>query len=274
MLKRVLWMFGPLALVALMGVTGGGFPSRPTFQVVTANQSSSTNSNFVSNNASAGGPNYTLCGTGNAANTKCWLLRVGSTGALSFDTATDAGADVSTGFGMSRTGTAPGQFFVNGVTFLPVLSAIATTGQAVTSTTTLANDNALSLTLATGKYYQLVGNVNYTNASGGTGGGFKEGFTYSGTGGILLCNESTISSGAAASFVMGNSGAVFTAANTVLQIAPNGADSISGNGVSFVCVVYGGSAGGTLQFQIAQQVSNATATIRQNGSYFTATQLN
>ncbi len=282
-MSRLKYLLSLFLVVPLLLAATGGYPVNPIFQTAQITNSaggSPTCTNGTASNTAV------LCavstantqwaaavdGSATAGQALGLLVNSGTSGSdHAFRVANSAGS--STFFDIDGAGniTAPSAASVPWPT---VLKAISTTGQSVVSSTTLVNDNALSLTLATGKYYQLIGNVNYTNASGGTGGGFKEGFTYSGTGGILLCNESTISSGAAASFVMGNSGAVFTAANTVLQIAPNGADSISGNGVSFVCVVYGGSAGGTLQFQIAQQVSNATATIRQNGSYFTATQLN
>lgn len=102
MIKKILWGFGPLALIALLGVTTSGFPSQPFFSAYTVAGGTSSKAPALVNNANLGGPEYTLCGTGSAVGLKCWQLRVGSAGAFALSTADDTGVTQSTPFSISK----------------------------------------------------------------------------------------------------------------------------------------------------------------------------
>jgi hypothetical protein len=107
-----LWkVWGVLALIFGLGIvgeiqaqSGGGLPSRPTFQQVTVNGQAQPAS-VISNNSSAGGGGYRLCGTSNPAGQKCWTFRVGSTGAFAFTVTGDTGTLGADGFQLARDAT-------------------------------------------------------------------------------------------------------------------------------------------------------------------------
>jgi hypothetical protein len=154
---------------------------------------------------------------------------------------------------------------------LPSL-VMATATQSITSSVTYTADTFLTLALSATKYYEVVGQLVYTNASGATGGGFKSGLSYTGTGGTFSCGQNTWNSAAYTPF-SGSVTALTGSAAILISSAPAAVDS-TGSTQYFSCIVYGGSVGGTLTLNWAQNASNATATVRAIGSYLKKTQLN
>jgi hypothetical protein len=128
--KLLAGVIGTLAALSLMAVTGGGLPSQPTFQKLTVSGTgTSTVAPVLVNNAIAGGPQYTLCGTSNTSGVRCWSVRVGSTGALAFSLDSDLGAVTSSAVQMGRdaSGYEGTQFPQPAVTTNPSLSVFCNT---------------------------------------------------------------------------------------------------------------------------------------------------
>lgn len=166
-----------------------------------------------------------------------------------------------------------GGYFVNGAAVGgTTLKIVATATQSIASSTSYTADSVLTLALTAGKYYSLQGMFGFTNASGATGGGAKYAFSYSGTGGSI--SLTAISSGSVnGANTLGALTGNPSIANNFLLFSPAAIDS-AGTVSVFSGLVYGGSAGGNLVLNWAQNTSNVTATIRQTGSFVQLQQLN
>lgn len=162
----------------------------------------------------------------------------------------------------------------SGVATVQSFAATATSTLNYTSNAVCTADAALTLTLASGHEYLIDGMIAYSNSGGAAGGGLRTCFSYSGTGGAYYCAEGFNFQGGTGAWggSVNSISASATFANTTFQNGPFAAD-ITGGVSWFRCVMIGGSVGGTLQVGEAQSVSNATATVRQIGSYVRSTLL-
>lgn len=82
----------------------------PTWTGVHTFSTTTTSQPVILTSSAAGGALFEQFNSSNAANTKCWMQRIGSTGAWALDPCTDAGVDNNTTFAMAftRTGTGTG----------------------------------------------------------------------------------------------------------------------------------------------------------------------
>lgn len=161
--------------------------------------------------------------------------------------------------------------FINGVSIGGggfTLKAVKIADQSQTSNAAYTTDNTLTFALSAGKYYYITGVISIVDAGGAGGGGFRGAFNYTGTGG-------TISASYLSPFITtgGTLGVVATTTSNS-QILFTGNQLTPGGMYSIQASVYGGSIGGTLQFQWAQQTSNASALTVKADSFLAAQQLN
>lgn len=105
----------------LLTITAGvlaqtsGFPSRPRFQTVTVAQGTGSGYNPV-----------VLCANGEASNSRCYTIRIGSAADLQIATADDNGATVNTILSATRSGTTVSTVNLTGTSVQANGSAIAT----------------------------------------------------------------------------------------------------------------------------------------------------
>lgn len=69
---------------------------------IAANVSGANTAGVFVSNSTAGGVEYTLCGTSNTSGARCWVERVGSTGTFTLQAADDSGVPQGTAFQLGR----------------------------------------------------------------------------------------------------------------------------------------------------------------------------
>lgn len=147
------------------------------------------------------------------------------------------------------------------------VTALKTSDESVTSSTTLQDDDQLALPLIASAKYRMIGYILYTGAAdGGTGaGGLKMQFT--GPSGAVMqwTNFGTnVAIAAPSTNLTYNVVAESLAAGSPRSVASNGGVVMSCAPAGYISV---SSTAGTLQLKWAQNTSSATATVVKTGSW-------
>lgn len=272
MLKRCLWMFGPLALVALLGVTTAGFPSNPLFQSVTTQTATVSAGSLTVNNTVAGNAPIEFFQTAGTARARLGVeatagavVTGSSVGDTFFYTTGGNWLWTLNGGAAVMKLTSAGVLTLNGGLINPPQAVALVSSSTRTSTTTLTADSVLVLTAAAAGTYKVELTAQLQGMNTGQG-GIDIAFS--------LSNAALVSSGNSYTCTYADNGATpivsgsaFGGAWTSNSGATSGnscfiAASANAGNPSFLSMVgiVQLSTSSTVQVQWAQAVSNATAT--------------